>query len=99
MAATIDEKLVRHVALLARIQVSDQDVVQFTKILGDILAYVDKLQELDTSGIEPMAHAADVHTVLAQDLPQPSLPPELALANAPDRQDDLYRVPKVIGEM
>lgn len=99
MASTIDEKLVRHVALLARIQASDQEIAQFTKVLGDILAYVDKLQELDTTGVEPMAHASDLHTVLAEDLPQPSLPSEQAMANAPDRQDDLYRVPKVIGEM
>jgi aspartyl-tRNA(Asn)/glutamyl-tRNA(Gln) amidotransferase subunit C len=98
MAHRIDEKAVRHVALLGRIELTDEQVAVFGRQLADIVAYVDKLQELDTTGVEPMAHALPIHNVLAEDIEQPCLTPEQALANAPQRQGDLYKVPKVIGE-
>ncbi len=98
MSHPIDEKTVRHVALLGRIELTDEQVSTLGRQLADIVAYVDKLQELDTAEVEPMAHALPIHNVLADDVEGPSLPPEQALANAPQREGDLYKVPKVIGE-
>ncbi len=98
MPGKIDEKLIRHVGKLSRIELTDEQVAMFGRQLADIVEYVDKLQQINTDGVEPMAHALPVHNVLAEDAPRPSLSPEAALANAPDRIDDFYRVPKVIGE-
>ena len=98
MSHRIDEKLVRHVALLGRIELTDEQVAMFGRQMADIVEYMDKLQQLDTTGVEPMAHALPIHNVLADDVPQPSLPADKALANAPQREGDLYKVPKVIGE-
>jgi aspartyl-tRNA(Asn)/glutamyl-tRNA(Gln) amidotransferase subunit C len=98
MPVQVDEKLIRHVALLARIELTEEQVRVFGRQFADIVAYMDKLQQLDTTGVEPMAHALPVRNVLAPDEPEPSLPVELALANAPEKQDDLYKVPKVIGD-
>ena len=98
MPGTLDEKLIRHVALLSRIELTEEEVGTFGRQLADIVACMDKLQELDTEHVEPMAHAVDVHNVLAEDAPGESLPPERALTNAPDRDGDFYKVPKVIGD-
>lgn len=98
MSGKIDEQLIRHVGRLARIELTDAQVAMFGRQLADIVEYVDKLQQIDTDGVEPMAHALPVHNVLAEDAPRESLSAQAALANAPDRIDDFYRVPKVIGE-
>ena len=98
MSGKIDEKLIRHIGLLSRIELTDEQVAVFGRQFADIVAYMDKLQELDTDGVEPMAHALPIHNVLAQDAPGESLPPGQALANAPQRDGDFYKVPKVIGE-
>jgi len=98
VSGKIDEKLIRHVALLARIELTDEQVVTFGKQLADIVAYMDKLQELDTDGVEPMAHALDLQNVFGTDEIRESLTPGAALANAPDRDGDFYKVPKVIGD-
>ena len=98
MPEKIDEKLIRHVGLLARIELTDEQVAELGRELADIVAYVDKLQELDTDGVDPMAHALPVRNVLAEDQPHRSLSPEQALANAPARDGDFFKVPKVIGD-
>lgn len=98
MSGKIDEKLVRHVALLSRIELTAEQAERMGKVMSDVVAYMDKLQELDTTGVEPMAHALSVANVLAEDEPAASLSPEQALANAPDQQDGLFKVPKVIGD-
>lgn len=98
MPRTADEALVRHIAKLGRIALTDDQVAPFGQQLAAILTYFDKLQELDTEGVEPMAHALELHNVLAEDRLRASLTPEQALANAPDRDGDLFRVPKVIGD-
>ena len=97
MAETIDIELVRHIGKLSRIELTDEEVQTFSRQLGDILSYFDKLQELDTEGVEPMAHAVELANVLAEDVAGESLSPDAALANAPDREDDLFQVPRVIG--
>ena len=98
MSGKIDDKLIRHVGVLSRIELTDEQVATFGRQLADIVAYMDKLQELDTTGVEPMAHAIDIHNVFAADEPGESLPAEQALVNAPDRDGDFYKVPKVIGD-
>jgi len=98
MDKTIDRNLVRHIARLSRIELREDQVETFSRQLGNTLAHFDKLKELDTSGVEPMAHAVERTNVLAEDTPQPSLTPEQALANAPERDGDFFKVPKVIGE-
>ena len=98
MSNDIDAKLVRHIGKLSRIELSDAQVETFSRQLGSILQYFGKLQELDTSNVEPMVHAVEMSNVFGDDVPQPSLGAEKALANAPDRDGDFFKVPKVIGE-
>ena len=90
--------MVRHIAKLSRIELSADQERVFARQLADVLGYFDKLKELNTDGVEPMAHATDIANVLAADVPGLSLTPEQALANAPDRDGDFFKVPKVIGE-
>jgi aspartyl-tRNA(Asn)/glutamyl-tRNA(Gln) amidotransferase subunit C len=89
---------VERVALLARLQLSDAELDQMTGQMAAILQYVDQLAELNTEGIEPMAHAVEQVNVFAPDEERPSLPREAALANAPKHDDAYYRVPAVLGE-
>jgi len=98
MEKRIDESLIRHIGKLSRIELTDQQVRKIAPQLEAILAYFDKLQELDTSAVEPMVHAVEVHSVLADDVPGASLTPEEALANAPQRDGDFFKVPKVIED-
>ena len=98
MSIEITADVVRHIGLLGRIELTDEEVKTFGEQLANILHYVDKLQELDTDGVEPMAHAVEIHNVLADDTPRESLTPDQALANAPQRDGDYFKVPKVIGD-
>ena len=94
----IDSDLVRHIGVLSRIELSDDQVAVLARQLGSILGYFDKLQELDTENVEPLAHGADVYNVLGDDTAGTSLSPDQALANAPARDGDFFKVPKVIGD-
>jgi len=98
MSRIIDIDLVRHIGVLSRIELTDEQVEKFAVQLGAIVEYFDKLNELDTESVEPMAHAVEVHNVLADDAPGTSLSPAEALANAPQRDGDFFKVPKVIGD-
>jgi len=98
MSSTINADLVRHIGKLSRIELSEQQIETFGRQLTAILESFDKLQELDTEGIEPMAHAVELHNVLADDVPAEGLATEQALANAPARDGDFFKVPKVIGD-
>ncbi|MCA9235041.1 MAG: Asp-tRNA(Asn)/Glu-tRNA(Gln) amidotransferase subunit GatC [Planctomycetales bacterium] len=89
---------VEKVALLARLQLTDDELAVMTEQLTQIVGYVDQLAEVDTDGVEPMAHAVEVANVFADDEVRPSLPREAALANAPRRNDRGYLVPAVLGE-
>ena len=98
MDKQIDPQLVRHIGKLSRIELTEEEVQTFCRQLEAILEYFDKLQELDTSAVEPMAHAVEIHNVLADDAPEQGLTPEQALANAPQRDGDFFKVPKVIED-
>ncbi len=96
MALSIEE--VRRIAQLARLRLSADDERKLAGQLSAILSYVEQLRELDISGVEPMTHAlaADDAVPLREDVVQPSLPPEKALASAPAREDSWFKVPRII---
>lgn len=98
MAEQLTDKQVRHVAKLARLRLSDDEVHPMAQQLSAILAYVAQIEELDTDGVEPMAHPLDVTNVLRDDTPGPTLTTDEALANAPARDGDFFAVPKVLGD-
>ena len=87
----------RHVAKLARLALDEPRLQKFTGQLENILTYVDKIARLDTSSVEPMAHALPLHNVLREDVVEPSLPIEEVLQNAPDTDGRFFKVPKIIG--
>ena len=89
---------VRKVALLSRLRLSDGELAQMTEQLDQIVQYFELLGGLKTDDVEPMAHAINLENVFANDELQPSLPRESALANAPKRDDECYRVPAVLGD-
>jgi aspartyl-tRNA(Asn)/glutamyl-tRNA(Gln) amidotransferase subunit C len=89
---------VEKVALLARLRLTDAELDTMTGQLAQIVGYVDQLGEVDTEGVEPMAHAVEVTNVFAADVVEPSLPREAALAAAPRHNGRGYLVPAVLGE-
>lgn len=95
---TITEYDVRHAAKLCRLAITDAQAGQFTSQLADILSYIQKLNELDITGVEPMPHALDQHNVYREDAEASGLENDAALANAPDREGLFFKVPKVLGE-
>lgn len=94
MKITIEE--VGHVATLARLKLTDDEISQFRGQMDAILSYVDKLSELNTDGIVPTSHAVPMENAFRADEVRPSIGTESALANAPDRVEGFFRVPKVI---
>lgn len=88
---------VRHVAKLARLDLTDDHLHRIAPQLESILEYVAKIGEVDVSGVEPMAHAVPLVNVLRDDQVRPSLPLEQVLQNAPDTDGPFFKVPKVIG--
>ena len=89
---------VRHVARLARLELSEAELERMRAEMDAILAYMDKLRSLDTTGVEPTSHAVPLRNVMRDDEPRPSLPRDDMLANAPDRAGDFFRVPRIIEE-
>jgi len=87
-----------YVAQLARIALTADEKQHFAKQLGDVLHYVEKLKEVDVSGVEATAHAFDVVNVWQADLPRAGLSAEDALRNAPAARDNMFVVPKVVDE-
>ena len=87
---------VRQTALLARLELTDEEVARLQRELDAILGYMEKLAQLDVSGVEPTTHALPLELRLAADEPGPQLPPEAALADAPRRDGNLFQVPKII---
>ena len=89
---------VLHVARLSRLHLTDEEVERMRQQLDAILAYIDKLRELDVEGVEPTAHAVPVVNVMRDDALVPSLSQDQALANAPDRAGEFFRVPRIIED-
>ena len=93
----ITPEQVRHVAKLARLALDERELARLGGQLEAILGYVAKIGEVDVSGVEPLAHAADLKNVLRDDVVEPPLPLEKVLQNAPDTDGPFFKVPKVIG--
>lgn len=87
---------IEHVAMLSRLELSEREKELFSRQIGSIIEYINKLNELDTADVDPTAHVLPLKNVFRDDAPGPSLPKEGALQNAPDRTKDFYRVPKII---
>ncbi len=95
---SLSREEVEKVSLLARLRLSEQELDLMTNQLGQIVEYVEQLSELDTDDVEPMAHAVAIQNVFADDKVASSLDREQALANAPKRDEECYRVPAVLGD-
>lgn len=91
----ISREEVAHVARLARLALTDEEVERFRVQLSAILEAVGKVSELDLEGVPPTAHPLDLVNILGDDEPRPSLSREEALANAPDAEDGFFGVPPV----
>lgn len=94
MKITAEE--VERVALLARLQLTADEKSQLTLQLDAILEYMDKLNQLDTTGVEPFTHAAETTSALREDAVTNQPNPEALLANAPDRDGTFFKVPKIL---
>lgn len=89
---------VEKIALLGRLQLSSEELDKLTVQLGQIVGYVELLGELNTDGVEPMAHAVETFNVFRDDELRPSLDRQAALANAPHQDGEFYLVPAVLGD-
>jgi len=98
MAKKIDQAQVNKVAKLSRLQLSEAEIDEFTGQLSAILDYMEKLNELDTTAVEPLAHCLPITNVFREDYVKQSLGTEKTLANAPQRDGDFFKVPKILEE-
>ncbi len=94
----IDRETVKHVAKLARLGMTEEEVDVFASQLSVILENIAKLQEVDVSGVSPTAHASRLSNIMRPDISQPSYPPEVLLANAPEQEDNCLKVRAVLEE-
>ncbi|GER70689.1 aspartyl/glutamyl-tRNA(Asn/Gln) amidotransferase subunit C [Weizmannia acidilactici] len=92
----ISKEQVKHVANLARLEMSEAEVEKFTKQLGDIIHFAESLNELDTTGVPPTTHVLEIRNVMREDVVEEGLPRDLVLKNAPDTQDGQIRVPTIV---
>jgi aspartyl-tRNA(Asn)/glutamyl-tRNA(Gln) amidotransferase subunit C len=93
---SLSREEVLKVSLLARLELSEPELETMTAQLAEVVGYVDQLSQLDTKGVEPMAHALDMTNVFAEDQVRPSLDRDEALASAPRHDGECYLVPPVL---
>jgi aspartyl-tRNA(Asn)/glutamyl-tRNA(Gln) amidotransferase subunit C len=98
MAKKIDAKQVQKVAKLSRLELTEAEVEEFSGQLSAVLEYMEKMNELDTSNVEPLAHCLPVSNVFREDAVKESLGTEKALANAPDKDGEFFKVPKILDD-
>ena len=98
MAQKIDQQQVRKVARLSRLELTDNEIQEFTGQLEAILEYVEKMNELQTGDVEPLAHCLPITNVFRDDRVRDSLGADKALANAPDRDEAFFKVPKILDD-
>jgi aspartyl-tRNA(Asn)/glutamyl-tRNA(Gln) amidotransferase subunit C len=94
----VTKKDVEKIAELAKLKFSDEELESFTPQMNEILSYMEKLNELITENIEPLSHPIDQTNVFREDKLKPSISTEDALLNAPSKDDQHFKVPKVIGD-
>ncbi len=95
MATRLTRAQVLHIAELAKLALTEEEITLFAEQLSEILDYADRLNGLDTEAIPPTAQVLAIHDVTREDAVRPSLTPDQALANAPDRHNDFFRVKAV----
>ena len=93
---SLSKETVKYVADLSRIELAPQDLEKLSGQLQTILGFIDKLASADIKGVEPTSHILPINNVLREDEPAGSLPVEKTLANAPQKKDNFFAVPKVI---
>ncbi len=94
---SVTRKDVEHIAELARLKFNEEELESFTDQLNEILTYVEKLNELDTENVKPLLHPVEGQNVFREDIVKPSIKREDALLNAPDSNEEFFKVPKIIG--
>ncbi|MGE5354441.1 MAG: Asp-tRNA(Asn)/Glu-tRNA(Gln) amidotransferase subunit GatC [Acidobacteriota bacterium] len=94
---SVTRKDVEYIAALAKLKFSESELESFTGELNQILGYMEKLNELDTTDVEPLSYPVEVTEVLREDKRMPSVPTEEALKNAPAATEEFFKVPKVIN--
>ena len=94
----VSRKDVEYIASLAKLKFNEEELENYTHQLNDILTYVEKLNELDTSNVEPLSHPVENQNVFREDKRKPSVTTEEALKNSPGRTDEFFKVPKVINQ-
>lgn len=95
---SLSREQVEKISLLGRLKLEPAELDRLTVELGRIVGYVEQLAELDTEGVEPMAHAVEIRNVFREDEPRPSFPRQEMLANAPRADGEYYLTPPVLGE-
>ena len=93
----IDIEEARHVARLARMELTSEELERFRQQLDSILQYMDKLRELDTSGVEPTSQVIPMATVVRADVTSVPLGRESSMANAPEAEEGCFKVPRIVG--
>ncbi|GAB3042959.1 Asp-tRNA(Asn)/Glu-tRNA(Gln) amidotransferase subunit GatC [Virgibacillus ainsalahensis] len=94
--ADISKDQVKHVANLARLEITEEEAEMFTDQLSSIITYAEQLNELDTDGVEPTTHVLDLKNVMRKDEPKKTITQEDALKNAPDKESGHFRVPSIL---
>jgi aspartyl-tRNA(Asn)/glutamyl-tRNA(Gln) amidotransferase subunit C len=92
----LSEKDVQYVAKLSRLEITPEETAKYTQQLGNILNYIEQLNKLDTTNVEPMAHVLDMKNVFRKDEVKPSLTQEEVLSNGPEVQAGHFKVPKIM---
>ena len=95
---SVTMKDVEHIAKLAKLEFTEEEKEKFTHQLNQILEYVEQMNKLDTSQVEPLSHVIELSNVFRTDEVKQSIPTEEALKNAPSKTDQFFKVPKVIGD-
>ena len=98
MAKKIDQAQVRKVAKLSRLDLTETEIAEFTGQLSAILDYVEKMNQLDTENVQPLAHCLPISNCFREDIVKESLGTEKTLANAPQRDGDFFKVPKILDD-
>ena len=98
MTQRLTDDEVRHVAMLARLKLNDEQVHFFADQLSHVLEYIAKLNEMDVTDVEPMAHPTAMTNRFRDDTPTPGMPVDDALANAPQSDPPFFKVPKILGD-
>ena len=91
----ITVKDVEHVAKLARLELTEEEKDLYTKQLGDVLKYVDQMNEVDASNVKPMTQVIDFVNVMREDVPHQEISKEALMSNAPDEENGFFKVPKI----